>query len=109
MPNNQVLQYQKERVENKESRAGTLNFVKSLNVFCEMPDISISWKKITRGIPNARQSANDLAPTIKESKNLVRYHDRRIKPIVYTMTLSGIRLNTWDSLKWKHIISIKDG
>jgi hypothetical protein len=74
-----------------------------------MPDISISWKKISRGIPNARQSANDLAPTIKEIKNLVRYHDRRIKPIVYTMTLSGIRLNTWDSLKWKHIISIKEG
>jgi hypothetical protein len=63
-----------------------------------MPDISISWKKITRGIPNARQSANDLAPTIKEIKNLIRYHDRTIKPIVYTMTLSGIRLNTWDSL-----------
>jgi hypothetical protein len=74
-----------------------------------MPDISISWKKITRGIPNARQSANDLAPTIKEIKNLIRYHDRRIKPIVYTMTLSGIRLNTWNSLMWKHIISIKDG
>ena len=36
------LQYQKERVENKEITFGTLkNFVKSLKVFCEMADISI--------------------------------------------------------------------
>jgi hypothetical protein len=36
------LQYQKERVENKEITSGTLkNFVKSIKVFCEMADISI--------------------------------------------------------------------
>lgn len=64
------LQYQKERVENKQITSGTLkNFVKSLKVFCEMADISIPWKKITRGLPNARQSANDRASTIEEIKN----------------------------------------
>ena len=66
------LQYQKERVENKEITSGTLkNFVKSLKVFCEMADISIPWKKITRGLPNARQSANDRTPTIEEIKKLL--------------------------------------
>jgi hypothetical protein len=76
------FQYQKERVENKEITTGTLkNFVKSLKVFCEMADISIPWKKITRGLPNARQSANDRAPTIEEIKKLLEYPDRRIKPI----------------------------
>src|SRR5215203_611581 len=103
------LQYQKERVENKEITSGTLkNFVKSLKVFCEMADISIPWKKITRGLPNARQSANDRAPTIEEIKKLLEYPDRRIKPIVYTMISSGIRLGAWDYLKWKHIIPFKD-
>ena len=103
------LQYQKERVENKEITSGTLkNFVKSLKVFCEMADISIPWKKITRGLPNARQSANDRAPTIEEIKKLLEYPDRRIKPIVYTMISSGIRLGAWDYLKWKHIVPIKD-
>src|SRR5687768_14850410 len=87
------LQYQKERVGNKEITSGTLkNFVKSLKVFCEMSDISIPWKKITRGLPNARQSANDRAPTIDEIRKLLEYPDRRIKPIVYTMISSGIRL-----------------
>ena len=103
------LQYQKERVENIEITSGTLkNFVKSLKVFCEMADISIPWKKITRGLPNARQSANDRAPTIEEIKKLLEYPDRRIKPIVYTMISSGIRLGAWNYLKWKHIIPIKD-
>ena len=103
------LHYQKERVENKEITSGTLkNFVKSLKVFCEMADISIPWKKITRGLPNARQSANDRAPTTEEIKKLLEYPDRRIKPIVYTMISSGIRLGAWDHLKWKHIVPIKD-
>jgi hypothetical protein len=103
------LQYQKERVENKQITSGTLkNFVKSLKVFCEMADISIPWKKITRGLPNARQSANDRAPTVDEIRRLLEYPDRRIKPIVYTMTSSGIRLGAWDYLKWKHIVPIID-
>ncbi len=103
------LQFQKERVEKKEITAGTLkNFVKSIKVFCEMSDLSIPWKKITRGLPNARQSANDRAPTIDEIHRLLGYPDRRIKPIVYTMISSGIRLGAWDYLKWKHIIPIKN-
>ena len=71
------MQYQKERVDNKDITAGTLkNFVKSLKVFCEMADISITWKKITRGLPNVRQSANDRGPTIEEIKKLLEYPDR---------------------------------
>ncbi len=96
-------------VEKKEITAGTLkNFVKSLKVFREMSDISLPWKKITRGLPNARQSANDRAPATYEIRKLVEYPDRRIKPIVYTMISSGIRLGAWDYLKWKHIIPLRD-
>ena len=34
--------------------------------------------------------------------------DRTIKPIVLMMLSSGIRLGTWDYLKWKHVIPIMD-
>jgi hypothetical protein len=50
-------------------------------LFCEVSDISIPWKKITRGLPRARQAANDRAPTIEEIQKIVEYPDRRIKPI----------------------------
>jgi hypothetical protein len=106
------LHFQKERVEKEEITAATLkNFIKSLKVFCESADIEIPWKKVTRGLPRGRQAASDRAPTIEEIRKLVEYPDRRIKPIVYTMVSSGIRLGAWDLLRWKHVepISSKDG
>ncbi len=48
----EFLQFQKERVENEEISPATLrNFVKAIKLFCEMSDIDITWKKITRGLP----------------------------------------------------------
>jgi integrase len=106
------LQFQKQRVENEEITAATLkNLVKSLKVFFDSADLDIPWKKVTRGLPKGRQSANDRAPTIEEIRKLVEYPDRRIKPIVYTMVSSGIRLGSWDFLRWNHVepVPIENG
>jgi hypothetical protein len=98
------LQSQKERVERKEITGGTLrNYVKTIKMFCEVTDIIIPWKKITRGLPRGKRYADDRAPTIEEICKIIEYPDRRIKPIVYTMTSSGIRVGAWDHLKWDHI------
>jgi hypothetical protein len=56
-----------------------------------------------KGLPRAIQAANDRAPTLEEIQKLVEYPDRRIKPVVYVMVSSGIRLGAWDYLKWKHV------
>jgi hypothetical protein len=101
------LQYQKGRVEKGEISAGTLrNSVKSLKAFCDSADLNIPWKKITKGLPKARQASNDWAPTLDEIRKVVDHPDRRIRSIVYTMTSSGIRLGAWDYLKWKHVAPI---
>jgi len=63
----------------------------------------INWKNISKGIPLGRNSANDRAPTIEELKLLSEYPDRRIKPIVYLMASSGIRIGSFDTLKWKDV------
>jgi hypothetical protein len=60
--------------------------------------ISINWKKITRGLSRGKRYASDRIPNLEEIRKIVEYPDRRIKPIVYTMCFSGIRLGVWDYL-----------
>lgn len=104
------LFFQKERVQRKEITAGTLsNYVKTLKVFCEITDIVIPWKKITRGLPKGIRYADDRAPTMEEIHKIIEYPDRRIKPIIYTMASSGIRVGAWDHLKWGHVFPIIKG
>jgi hypothetical protein len=103
------LQFQKDRIEKGEITPSTLrNYVKSIKLFCDVRDIAIPWKKITRGLPRCRQASNDRAPTIEEICKLLHYPDRRIKPILSTMVSSGIRICAWDFLQWKHIEPITD-
>ena len=104
------LQFQKERVEKEEITGATLrNFIKPIKLFCEMSDIPIIWKKITRGLPKFRRHADDRAPTLEEIQKICDYPDRRIRAIVYIMASSGIRLGAWDYLRWGHIRPIKSG
>lgn len=102
------LQFQKERVERGEITAATLrNYVKAIKLFCEMSDLLVSWKKITRGLPKVRRYANDRAPTLEEIRKITDYPDRMIKAVVYIMASSGIRIGAWDYLKWGNILSIE--
>ena len=102
------LQFQRERVDKEEIAASTLkNFLKAIKLLCEVADITINWKKITRGLPKVRRYAEDRAPTIEEIQKLCEYLDRRIKSIIYIMASSGIRLGAWDYLRWGHIIAVE--
>jgi hypothetical protein len=107
----EFIQQQKERFNRKEISAGTIrNYVKSIKLFCQMADIQIPWDKISRGLPRGRRYADDRAPRLEEIKKLCEYPDRRIKPLVYTMASSGIRVGAWDYLGWGNILPIeKDG
>jgi hypothetical protein len=101
---------QNERARRKEIAECTIsNYYKATKLFCEMNDLSLSWKRIRRGLPRGRKAANDRAPTIEEIQKLVEYPDRRIKPIIYTMASSGIRVGAWDYLQWKHVTPINNG
>jgi hypothetical protein len=106
------IEFQKQRVNQGEVGESTIrNYYKATKLYCEMNDIVLNWKKITKGLPRGREAANDGAPMVEEIQKLIEYPDRRIKAIVYTMTSSGIRLGAFDYLKWKHIIPMynKDG
>jgi hypothetical protein len=101
----EFVESQIERSRRGEIAESTIsNYYKAAKLFCEMNDVStINWKKIRRGIPRGRQASNDRAPTTEEIQKLVEYPDRRIKPIMYTMLSSGVRLGAWDYLQWEHV------
>ncbi|MDR4490204.1 MAG: hypothetical protein R2685_04795 [Candidatus Nitrosocosmicus sp.] len=103
------IQFQKQRVANKEIKSGTLrNHQKTIKSFCESTDILIPWKKITKGLPKGKRSSDDRSPTLEEIRLICNYPDRRISAIVSVMTSSGIRVGAWDYLKWGHITPILD-
>jgi hypothetical protein len=102
------LNFHKQRVLRKELAAGTLkNLCLAIKTFYEaygdlLP--TLNWKRrISKALPRAKSSSNDRAPTQEEIRKLCECPDRRIKPIVYTMCSSGIRLGAWDFLCWKHV------
>jgi hypothetical protein len=55
-----------------------------------------NFKRASKG----ERYADDRASTIELIRKIVEYPDRRIKPIVYVMIVSGIRARAWDYLKW---------
>lgn len=94
--------------KNEISRSTIRNFYKPIKLFCEMNNIILNWKIISKGIPAGPENANDRIPTIDEILEVLKYTDRRIKPVLYTMVSSGIRIGAWEWLKWKNIIPIYD-
>jgi hypothetical protein len=100
------FEYQKERARKNDIAFCTIsNYYKAIKLFVDINFDApiINWKKVTKGIPSGRKSANDMAPTMKELKLLSEYPDRRIKPIVYLMASLCIRIGAFDTNKWKYI------
>lgn len=96
--------YQKKRSDRGEISKSTIpNYFKATKLFCDMNNIILNWKKIAKGIPSSKKTANDRAPTLEEIQKLIEYPDRRIKAIICVMVSSGIRIGAWDFLKWKHV------
>jgi integrase len=90
------LDYLKQRFLKKEITSATIRgFHMPIRTFTNAyRDVAanIDWKRIVRAMPKAKEYASDRIPTLEELRRVVEYPDRRIKPLVYTMTSSGIRI-----------------
>jgi hypothetical protein len=86
-------------VEKEDISPATLgNCIKAVRLFSEMNDVAITWKKITRGLPKARRFADDRAMTLDEIRSITEQPDRRIKPVIYTMSSADIPLEALNHL-----------
>ena len=102
------IRFQKERIEKgKIVSASMSNYYKPIKLFCDMNDISLNWKKITRTIPKIKKRSTDRIPNLDEIKKLLNYTDRRLKPAILVMMSSGIRLGAWNYLRWGDITPIQ--
>jgi len=102
------IRSKKEKVEGGElAGASVRSFYKPVKLFCIVHDIELAWKKIAMIMPESRRFANDRAPTREEIETVIKYPDRRIKPLVLVTSSSGIRVGAWEYLKWKHIEPIR--
>lgn len=80
------------RFNEKEITGSTIrNYQKSIKLYLDVADIQIAWKKISRGLPRARNYSDDRIPAIEEIRTLLSYPDRRVKGLIYTMSSSEIR------------------
>ncbi|MGH9987822.1 MAG: hypothetical protein ACRD8W_28100 [Nitrososphaeraceae archaeon] len=55
-----------------------------MKLFFEMNDLNVPWKKLTRGLPKAKNYADDRVPRLDEIQKIVLYPDWRMKAIVYS-------------------------
>ena len=83
------MEFQNERVVKREIESTTIrNDYKAAKLFCNMNDITLNWKRLSKGLPKQKQASDDRSPTIEEIKKLMDYPDKRIKPILLTMLSS---------------------
>ena len=99
----EFILYQKNRAERGEIVYTTIrNYLKATKLFLDMNSEVplVNWKRIIKGLPSPKNTANDRAPTLEEIRKLIEYPDRRIKPIILCMT-SGTFIIRSGYLKWK--------
>lgn len=103
------INHQKERIEKEGLSPSTIpNYLKAAKLFCQSSHLAnkVEWKLVSKVLPRALNAAEDRAPTLGEIQKVLRYPDKRIKPLVLILVSSGIRIGAFETLKWKHITPI---
>ena len=106
-----ITDLEEEVKSGKFQRSTIKNYYKAVRLFYKNNGYrDLDWDRIRRPFKRVRKVADDRAPKLHEIQRLVEYPDRRIKPIVYVMASSGIRVGSWKYSQWKHITPLdKDG
>jgi integrase len=87
------------KVQNGEITAGTCDVsLPPVKLFCEMNDIILNWKKLSKLLPHSNDNAADEAYTREQIRKMLEYSDLRAKIPILFMASSGMRLGGFQGL-----------
>ena len=97
------------KISNGEITAGTAHsMIPPVKLFCEMNDIILNWRKISKLLPHGNGNATDEAYTRELIKKMLEYSDLRAKIPILFMASSGMRLGGFVGLRDGDIRPIYD-
>ena len=86
------------KISNGEITAGTAHsMIPPVKLFCEMNDIILNWRKISKLLPHGNGNGADEAYTRELIKKMLEYSDLRAKN---SYTLYGIKWNEVGRFCW---------
>ena len=92
------------------SRAGILNYMAPLEVFCDCNDIEIKWKKIHRLFPQREKKSGGKPYTTDQITTMLEFETGiRNKALVNFIAASGVRVGAISPLNLEHVIDFKEG
>jgi hypothetical protein len=69
-----------------------------IKLLCEMNDIILNWRKISRLLPRGDRNASDDAYTREQIKRMLQHSDLRAKIAILFMSSGGMRLGGFINL-----------
>ncbi len=104
-----IEDYVMELKRNKKSRSSILIPIASLELFCNINDIIINWKKIKKLVPASTKKTGSKAYTTKHVQKILEFETNlRNKAIIHFIASSGIRIGALPELKIKHVVDIEN-
>jgi integrase/recombinase XerD len=84
--------------------------IAALQLFLELNDIMINFKKIRKLVPARVKKSGERGYTTKEIQKMLEFSsDKRTKAVIHFIAASGIRVGAFDGLKLKHLVEMPMG
>jgi integrase len=91
-------------LENKHlSKASQQNRLSTLKHFCEMNDIILNWKRISKFVHSDVPKSTDRGYTQDEIKQIIDFSDHRVTAVFLFLASTGVRAGSLRMVKLKHL------
>lgn len=84
--------------------------IAALQLFLELNDIMLNFKKIRKLVPARVKKSGERGYTTQEIQKMLEYSpDKRTKAVIHFIAASGIRVGAFDGLKLRNVVEMPMG